>query len=136
MSDFRVMPLHEIKIEAGLSDCDVIVAADNELQFDLDNEDAFTRFWRFYGNKLYNRYGRTYLPKKSWASKGGNTHIVVTLPGPLPIPERIALQTQGGSDPGREFAALCCYWDGSEHPILLYKPRAKVALSLPESTAA
>jgi hypothetical protein len=124
MSAFGSMSLMTIEKEAASYHCEVIIAADNELQFDLDTVSAEKQFAEFYMKKLFNRYGDK-LPRETWMSKNGNTHWVITLPKPLTVVERIALQTQGGSDPGREFAALCCHWDGSPHPILLFKPLPK-----------
>jgi hypothetical protein len=128
MSKFSVMTMKEIEEVAAANNCSVVVAKDTELQFDLDTDEAEAQFADFYTNKLQYRYGDK-LPRETWKSKSGNTHWVVTLPEPLSVVERIALQTQGGSDPGREFAALCCHWDGSEHPILLFRPMPQVTVS-------
>jgi hypothetical protein len=128
------MTLDQIETEADGYGCDVVVAKDNELQFDLDDDLALERFRLFHEQKLFNRY-KSLLPKQEWKSKSGNTHVVLTLPESLFVTERIALQSQGGSDPGREFAALCCQWDGSLHPILLFKPRPKIQLALTANAA-
>jgi hypothetical protein len=115
--------LEEIQTVAAGKNCSVVVAADNELQFDLDSQAAWGTFLQFYTTKLAKRWHRL-PPFVTWKSSGGNTHAVVTLPEALPVPERIALQAMGGSDPGREFASLTCWGAGSGNSILLYKPLA------------
>lgn len=123
MSEFGVMMMEQIERVAANHFCSVVVARPNELQFDLDAPDSWEAFQYFFSLKLSKRFNEkaTYI---QWSSKSGNRHVVVTLPVDLSIPERIALQAQGGSDSGREFAALACHWDGSPHPILLFKPLA------------
>ena len=125
MSRFKVMTMAEIELEAVGLNCSVVVAQPNQLQFDLDTPEAFETWQFVYGVKFCNRF-KTSLPFEEWASKSGHRHIVVTWPTDLTVPERIALQVMGGSDVGREFAALCCHWDGSPHPILLYRPLPKM----------
>lgn len=125
-SQFKVNTLSEIWIEAVSYNCQVIVAKPNELQFDIDSTEAYSRWEWFYNMDLCPRFGDIELPAEIWKSKSNNQHIVVTLPVELSVPERIALQTQGGSDSTREFCALCCHWDGSPHPILLFKPYLKL----------
>lgn len=131
MSEFNVMTLEEITEEATAFGCEVVRAADNELQFDLDDDDSLAQFADFYAVKLFNLYGDK-LPRRHWKSKSGNDHWTITLPESKSVPERIAMQLAGGSDPGREWAALCCHWAGSKHPILLYRPVQK---SLPAEVA-
>lgn len=122
MSEFKVETLETIQQEAAELGCEAVVAKDNELQFDLDNVEARLWFEKFYEKQLANRFYMK-VPRRSWRSRSGNLHVVVTLPHALPVPERIALQLAGGSDPKREFAALCCHWDGSLNPVLLFKPK-------------
>ena len=126
MSEFKVDTIEKIEREAAGYGCEVVVAKDNELQFDLDTLAARDRFDKFYQTQLYNRFQQM-LPLIQWKSRSGNRHVVLTLPSPLTVPERIALQVAGGSDVKRECAALFCHWDGSPHPILLFKPVPKLA---------
>src|ERR1700733_8298002 len=117
MSEFKLMSMEEIEKEAYKYGCEVIVAMPNQLQFDLDSQESKERFEHFYHIKLGTHYGC--LPnREEWASKSGNSHVVLTLPIELGVEERIALQAMGGSDYGREFASLACHWLGSTHPIL------------------
>jgi hypothetical protein len=132
MSEFSTMTMGQIAIEAIGKCCEVVVAEPNQLQFDLDSEEAYACCIDWLNGKLSPRF-QQYLPPTEWASKSGNKHVVVTLPDAFSVPERIAMQTQGHSDPGREFAALCCHWDGSPHPILLFKPLPKLLTSGAES---
>ena len=123
MSGFTVMPMEEITAIAVSKNCTVEVALPTQLQLDLDSPEAYDRWQAFYHAKLANRFPGITI--EEWESLGGNKHVVATLPEELSVPERIALQSQGGSDYGREFAALACHWDGSPHPILLFKPLPK-----------
>lgn len=123
-SNFPVMTMEQIESQAASVGCEVLVSKGNELQFDLDSAEAAERFDAYFRNKLSMRWSNL-PPFEMWNSRSGNKHAVVTLPQDLTIPERIALQAAGGSDAGREFASLTCYWDGSPHPILLFKPIAK-----------
>lgn len=123
MSQFAVMTMDEIKAIAEDHKCEVLVAGANELQFDLDTDAASDTFDAFYELRLKTRYASPMiLDKATWKSKSGNNHVVVTIPEHLSVVERIAMQAMGGSDPGREFAALNCHNAGCEHPILLFKP--------------
>jgi len=126
MSQFSTMSLGAITLEAWGKCCEVVIAEPNQLQFDLDSDEAYHRCMYWLHDKLNPRIQPIAMPPTEWRSKSGNRHIVIDLPHPLEVPERIALQSQGGSDPGREFAALCCHWDGSPHPILLFKPTPKL----------
>lgn len=128
MSEFKFETLPTIQKEAESYNCDVVIAKDNELQFDLDDERSSIQFNKWFGATLTNRFkSKGLIFSQSWQSKNGNRHVTAILPHGvnLTVPERIALQLAGGSDPKREFAALCCHWDGSPHPILLFKPKQK-----------
>jgi hypothetical protein len=129
-STFKPMPMWEIQHEAMCKNLEVVVGAANQLQFDLDSQDDLTAFYCWL-HRLHAHFVGQDLPRTEWRSKSGNWHIVIDLPIELTIPERIALQAIGHSDNGREFAALCCHWAGSPHPILLFKPRPKL---LPATT--
>lgn len=115
------MTMDEIVEQAMAYSCTVVVAQPNQLQFDLDDEGSLKRFAWFYGRSLFARFGDK-LPREHWKSKSGNDHWTITLPEELSVHERIAMQACGGSDLGREWAALQCHNAGSPHPILLFKP--------------
>ena len=124
-STFKPMALWEIQHEAMSKGCQVVVGSPNQLQFDIDSQEDLTEhcFWLF---KLHAHFVGQDLPKKEWRSRSGNWHIVIDLPVELTVPERIALQSMGHSDHGREFAALCCHWAGSPNPLVLFKPFPKL----------
>lgn len=125
MSKFATMPLWAIEHEAMTLNCRVVIAEANQLQFDIDDDEGRSKFAHFYIENLFMRFGDK-LPREHWTSRSGNDHWVLTLPDAFSVEERIAMQVLGGSDPGREWAALCCHWDGSPHPILLYRPLPKL----------
>lgn len=120
MSEFSVMTMDQIEAVAAKHSCSVVVAKDNELQFDLDELGDKRKLTDFVNDHLSQKY--EVISTEFWDSKSGNRHAVVTLKSELPTCERIALQAMGGSDPIREFAALQCHKAGSPHPILLFKP--------------
>jgi hypothetical protein len=66
------------------------------------------------------------LTYRATKSKSGNTHVYVTLPEPLPVFERIALQAILGSDAKREMLNFIRAKRGdSGEPILMYEvPKA------------
>ena len=121
MSEFSFEPIEKIEAEAAAYNCEVVIAKECELQFDLDSQEALERFSNFYNKDLHHLFGDK-LPRVNWESKSGNTHVVLTMPHNMSVEERIALQACGGSDPAREFAALCCHWKGSPNPVLLFRP--------------
>jgi hypothetical protein len=136
MSEFSVMTMEAIEAAAAKVMCSVVVAKDNELQLDIDSDAAYESFQHFYHVKLATRF-KEGLAVEEWPSKSGKRHVVVTLPQAFSVPERIAMQSQGGSDVGREFAALACHWDGSLHPVLLFRPLMKYeAVPVAESVTA
>lgn len=124
-SIFKPMSLRDIEADAASKGCTVRVAKENELMFDLDCDADYQRFQQFFHTKLTTAYPTALF--EEWASKSGNRHVVVTLCSALPMSERIALQAMGGSDMGREFAALQCLKAGSPHPILLFVPTPPAA---------
>ncbi len=123
MSEFSYMERWEIELEAMSLQCEVVVAEPHELQFDIDDSHASERFWAWHRRASF-RYEYD-LPVTEWRSRSGNIHRVVCVPPVGTIEERVALQAMGGSDPGREWAALQCHHAGSPHPILLYRPLPK-----------
>lgn len=86
---------------------EVVVAEDNELQIDYDdlpfrwNVDLPEQFFRVL-EILKQALNVQELVYRAYASKGGNTHVVVKLPHSLPIMDRVAWQAAFGSDPVRE----------------------------------
>ena len=124
-STFPVMTMDQIEEVALKLNCEIVVAKPNELQFDLDTPEAFNTFQHFFYTKLEPRFGDGKLTLTGWKSKSGHDHTVVGLPSDFSVEARIAMQAAGGSDFGREFAALCCHFDGSPHPILLFRPKEK-----------
>jgi hypothetical protein len=130
MSTFKYMEMWEIEFEAMTKMCVVIVAQAHELQFDHDDQASEDRFWQWI---QLARQTYSDLEIVEWRSRSGNTHRVVA-PIKVPIEEKIAMQSMGGSDPGREWAALQCHKRGSPHPILLYKPLPKLLTSGVDNT--
>ena len=123
MSQFQAQPLWQIELEAWGLDCQVVVAESGMLQLDIDSTELPLAFFgqiETLSNQWY-----TQVSWSQWSSRHGNIHVTVIVAPDLTIPERIALQLMGGSDPYREKSALMCHWNGSPHPILLFKPNPK-----------
>lgn len=123
-STFQVMTMSDIELEALKYNCEVIVGREDQLQFDLDTDEASEKFDWFHSAKIVPNWPDA--TTEEWNSKNNNRHVVITLGQFLSVEERIAMQAMGGSDPGREFAALLCHQEGSPHPILLFKPLQKL----------
>jgi hypothetical protein len=109
--------------EAGF---EVIQSAPNLLLLDFDVPYAGDQK-KYYNPEVMDiilQYVETHAVE-SWASKSGNTHVLVTLGKELPAHHRIALQAALGSDPKREALSVLRLMNGIEEPSLLFKPKAK-----------
>lgn len=96
----------------------VMVADELTLQLDLDTPEACNQFGAYRG-RLKAHFGAVDI--RETVSRNGHCHAYVTLPQPMSIPERIALQACLGSDPTREFLSLKRWLDKDENPILLFE---------------
>lgn len=100
----------------------VVLADDKTFMLDYDDkpydgilpEQFYTILHILYQAVGSNNYFETF------ASKGGNTHVVIHLEAPMPIVERIAWQAAFGSDPKREALHLLSVSRGELNPILLF----------------
>lgn len=104
----------------------IVVPTDQELQVDIDSEDAYTHFlavWEGFKDSLSeHKYPPSFA---SHPSRSGlpRRHITVTLPYKLSSSwERIALQQLLGSDPVRErMNCYRCLWEDTD-PVLFTEP--------------
>lgn len=119
--------LGEALLLAISKNCELVIAKPNQLQFDLDSRHNLEHCLHWVEFKLAERF--KYTAMRQWNSKSGNWHVVIDLPLELSVSERIALQSQGGSDLVREFASLCRSWDGCEVPIRLFKPLPRLLMA-------
>jgi hypothetical protein len=122
MSDFAPMTPEQIREIAAKHKCEAIVAAPDELQFDLDTDSSLSQFAIF-----FDWLSKTYSGKpimSGWKSKNGREHRVIQCSNfsSLSVESRIAMQAMGGSDARREYASLHCHLAGSTTPIVLFKP--------------
>lgn len=101
----------------------MLAASPEEVQLDLDTEDALATF-------------RTMLPRvQAWIAltvltdtpsrSGVGRHVRLRLPRALSPVERIALQLVLGSDPAREWLNLVKVWGGGEDPIQLFEKESE-----------
>jgi hypothetical protein len=113
--------LQQLAEERG---CDLIVADDRKLLLDLDGGSERLDFMYSQIDMLHRNGAlpRLAAPVQTWQSRSGaNYHAALWLVSPLPLVERIALQTILGSDPVREGLAYARR-DGL-NPIVLFRPR-------------
>jgi hypothetical protein len=113
---------------------EVVEATDRQLFLDIDSEEQYEVFMDRFA--LFNRFfaGETMeLPFTLRPSIGGlpGRHIVIELPEPMPILERIAWQAAMGSDPKKEFNNLLGVHFNIPHHIVLFN-RPKESADLPE----
>lgn len=66
------------------------------------------------------------VDRASWASKSGNTHVVLLIKNPLPILVRLSLQAALGSDPIREILGVKRALAGMEEPSFLFRPPTNI----------
>lgn len=103
--------------------CEVVYPEPNQLQIDVDSENACAYFWKRL-TEIKKDLGWV-CKVETWSSKSGppNRHFVVTVKDrQFPIWERIALQTMLGSDPVREGMIAMRHLRGAKFPCRLFKP--------------
>lgn len=103
---------------------EVIRSTDTTLLLDFDNGSQQEQYGR-----MLERLQRA-LPGVQetvrWTSKSGRgVHVMLSLPKPLTVTERLLLQAVLGSDPTREMLGLMLLHSGVENPIMLFKPKGK-----------
>jgi hypothetical protein len=123
--------------EHGYDDWEVVVATDETLQLDYDTvpfgsplPEVFERVLHI----LEETFEVESIPYKTYASKGGNTHVIVTLPHGLAEHKRVAWQAAFGSDPVREALHLQSIAKKHLNPMLLFmhKKRDQKLLAAPQ----
>lgn len=113
--------------------CEVVVCKDDQIQLDIDRPWKYKESHTADSQKIQNLLGYIadsittwvfFKHSEAWKSRGGNTHIVLTLTEPekFTIEDRIVLQACLGSDPVRESLNLKRVKDGSISPIALFRP--------------
>lgn len=123
--------------EHGYEDWEVVIATDDILQLDFDG-------WLF-GTPLPEQFHRvlgiideSFSPQtvsyKTYASKGGNTHVVIQLPHCIPIMDRVAWQAAFGSDPVREALHIKSIRRKDDNPILLFMHKRRDQKLLAETS--
>lgn len=94
-------------------------AHSNELQIDLDGKVA----WHFFLGQHRLLAGLKWIPAATQitSSPGGNIHVRILLPKPMPLIERIALQAILGSDRRREAYNYIRAKSRMPYPVLLFE---------------
>ena len=105
----------------------VILATPRTLQLDLDSPAAVRRYgWQWQLLKraeMARGWREKILPSKT----RGHVHIIITLPQPLPLGTRIALQALLGSDIKREMFNWIRGSKRSKFPVVLFERRKRVS---------
>ncbi len=108
-------------------DCDVKVATDRQLFIDIDSKEALETFRKnaCLVRKLFNSNLWVDLKVTVTSSKSGadHFHIVIDLPGPVPLLARIALQAALGSDLTREGISVIRAMRNEENVVVFFEPK-------------
>lgn len=104
--------------ENGFTDWEVVTAAPNELQLDYDSPTLPLKFYEIL--EILSKRTESSIPYKVFTSKGGNTHVIITLPVELDVVERISWQAALGSDNMKESLSLLSVARGVRNPVLLF----------------
>lgn len=97
----------------------VVFSDSQTILLDLDNADSQFMYERVL--PIIQRH----IPiteDERWASKSGNLHVKLILAEPLPVMERILIQSALGSDPVREFLTMLRVQEGNPNPSMLFRP--------------
>lgn len=99
----------------------VVPAKSNTLQLDLDGARAVRRYGWQYQLLARERLTRGWREKILPSKTAGHCHIIITLPRPLPLGTRIALQVLLGSDIKREMFNWIRGTKRSKFPVVLFE---------------
>ena len=122
--------------------CRVVIPAPNQLQIDIDSEEAYRLF--FVRLMEFERHSGYSIYKEERPSKAGLPHRHVTLtvyevdgrtPHIFNDYERIALQAVLGSDLVRETLNMWRLLRGEKNPSRLFEPKDEANPNLPEAIA-
>jgi hypothetical protein len=107
--------------QAEEKNCTILYADDRTLQIDIDTDEDYEFFEKQVSRlREYMDLPATYDVLRSIS---GNRHILIQLPRPLPVKDRIMLQACLGSDRVREILSYARYRKGDPQPVLLFRPR-------------
>lgn len=112
----------EARAFATAKSLEVVVAAPDELQLDLDDPLALDTYHNNFplAEKLF---GPLVEVRKTTSKSGVGTHVVVRLPHPFDAAQRVALQACLGSDLRREMRSIARIRADDPEPILFFETR-------------
>lgn len=112
--------------EDGYTDWTVVTASDDVLQIDYDRAELPEDFLKTM-NILQQRYPYGYLRYSAQPSKSGeHLHVIIHLPEPMNVMERVAWQAAFGSDGKREALNLLNISKNVTNPVLLFMHKDNV----------
>jgi hypothetical protein len=119
--------LDKVQEAAAKLGCAVVLPEDNQLLLDLDTEEQYRHFIRFFVEMQNLQHsGATWT---GWPSRSGvGKHVVVTIPGKeFSHEERVAYEVMLGSDPKRAAYGMLRVLAGDNSPGVLFKPIKEAA---------
>lgn len=108
-------------------DWEVVIASDMMLMLDFDTPEVPSTFPE--SISILEQALKTQVTFTVTPSRSGNKHVIVHLPTPMDIIERIAWQAALKSDPKREALHLLALAKDEKNPIVLVMPKAKNLLA-------
>lgn len=105
----------------------VVIASDMMLMLDFDTPEIPQTF--ITQLEIMEQAFRTTVTYTVTPSRSGNKHVIVHLPVPMSLFERIAWQAVLGSDPKREALHLLAVAKDEKNPVVLVMPRVKNLLA-------
>jgi hypothetical protein len=108
--------------EAAKLGMDVVFPQENQLQLDIDNEDAYD-YMNGVLDVLETHWGIAKFEEHPSKSGLPKRHVTITLDKELSATERVLLQACMGSDRKRELLSYLQVLNGDAHPILFIEKR-------------
>lgn len=99
----------------------VVRPKENELQVDIDSHTSLRHYGWHYRMLMEAGLTRGWRPRIVTSKTKGHAHITIRLPRPMPLLERILLQSILRSDPHRETFNYIRAKKGSRTPIAFFE---------------
>jgi hypothetical protein len=103
----------------------VMPAGENELQLDIDTDEAYAQFGRVL--PVLKEYFGVISNFTTRSKSGDGRHVRIRLAQPMPVMQRIALQAALGSDGVRELLSVVMVLNNDVAPCLLNETPAVAA---------
>lgn len=113
----------EKTLEAKRSNLRIIEPGPREIQIDLDGIRRMRHYADMFG--IFKREGlaRGWKERVIPSRARNHFHVIITLPRPLPLAERVGLAAILGDDPARAAFNYCRVKTKSKYPVVLFQPK-------------